>query len=1076
MLKKVFFIFSIFLLISLCFSPGIAQEFPKSAGMALFNRAAYDSAVTEIRAWIDQHPEEKDLASYYLAESYYNLGMSDSQVGRSRDFFRRAYIAFQETARSASMKSRFPKLYFTAQIKKGWCYFRRAETGEQPDVQLDNAYINFLRVEAEAPDTILVQSYLMAGESRYHEGIVRKYNALVSPTSLEVNKIISVFKNSTNRFNKVLTHDSATSPMKLFAEIRLNEIRYQLGKVYQSLPGSVFGEINDDQKQASVSATATFYFNQANFSNVISKYPESQQTPFPEFLTYAEAIKLLNKYYVTFQFEDKRNFLSTIQDVQLSELSKEVNFRQGTADHNTSQIDGNDNFFDLYQNDDRSFYYQALPRANSDDVAEAYFWLGTVQFVANQKDGINNLDTFIKRFSQFSENARISSLLNYARYWRGMLYLEEYRGDRTKIAELENFLNNFQPDDEDLNLRIQLLQKLTQLELDRDIKNEVLQVDSSPNWFNDAVLVIQYLLRRAATVVGENRLHYLQQLNKIFYHTNFQRSNETKFYQGISRSLEAEIQGDEDDKRNLFNDSADLLETVQAPYKFEADYIRARSLFFAEKYNDAKRILTRLINDQRSLRSLYYFAEILRQNGFGDAAKQCYEVIKQKTQNNPDGKFWFVNAESAINLCVNRADGSGELRNLNFQNVVFPDDLFDQSYEQLADRKFVRFQYLQESLDLLKKFSLPKKTAYIAYSSPANSIFKENILDAIPPILNELLRKETSVVNIFVMLPQSMDTPLEVTINDKNIEQIEENHYRSSVLNVGDHIDIAINKDAFYFFRREFDITSPGKQNIVVPLSEKVVFNSSTMTDMPLDYFSTPERLDENVIIQRNGIRFPAESKLNEDLRNEITFRDATFHQNYKNFLLVDSENSTTLRRYDNFGEQIEGNEFFNLDFVNYDLNELKEPEGIAIDYDGKIYITDFATHRVVVFDSLGKFMFHFGGFGQNEDEHQASPVKFTFPTRIAIEEDLQGFESNMGGEQTRIFRIPFILVADRYGIHRCDLEGKYIETIVSADNSTLPIGDIYSLGIDNYGRNAKIFIGLREHNRVLSYSATPAR
>jgi hypothetical protein len=66
--------------------------------------------------------------------------------------------------------------------------------------------------------------------------------------------------------------------------------------------------------------------------------------------------------------------------------------------------------------------------------------------------------------------------------------------------------------------------------------------------------------------------------------------------------------------------------------------------------------------------------------------------------------------------------------------------------------------------------------------------------------------------------------------------------------------------------------------------------------------------------------------------------------------------------------------------------------------------------------------------------------------------------------------------VADRYGVHRCDLEGKYIETIVSANNSTLPIGEIYSLGIDNYGRNAKVFIGLREHNRVVSYSATPAR
>ena len=43
-----------------------------------------------------------------------------------------------------------------------------------------------------------------------------------------------------------------------------------------------------------------------------------------------------------------------------------------------------------------------------------------------------------------------------------MLYLEEYRGDKTKIAELENYLNEFKTEDDDLNLRVQLLQKLTQ--------------------------------------------------------------------------------------------------------------------------------------------------------------------------------------------------------------------------------------------------------------------------------------------------------------------------------------------------------------------------------------------------------------------------------------------------------------------------------------------------------------------------------------------------------------------------------------------------------------------------------------
>ena len=55
-------------------------------------------------------------------------------------------------------------------------------------------------------------------------------------------------------------------------------------------------------------------------------------------------------------------------------------------------------------------------------------------------------------------------------------------------------------------------------------------------------------------------------------------------------------------------------------------------------------------------------------------------------------------------------------------------------------------------------------------------------------------------------------------------------------------------------------------------------------------------------------------------------------------------------------------------------------------------------------------------------------------------------------------------------------IEGKYIETVIKAGDSNLKSGDIYSLGIDNYGRNAKIYLGLRQHNRILTYSAVPMR
>ena len=856
-----------------------SQEFTKSLGMSLFNRASYDSAVTEIKTWITQNPEGQDIANYYLAESFYNLGMAEPQVGRSRENFRNAFRVFQEVLMFTSVKDRYPKIYYSSQIKLGWCYFRRAETGEQPDVELDNSYRNFIRLDEEAPDSLLIQSYLMAGEAKYLEGFFRKYNSFSGTvTLLDVNKIIAVLRDATNQFRKVLNNPSTSSALKLAAELRINDIKYQLGRIYQSLPEALFADLLDDRKQSSAQETALYFFQQANYSNVTSKYPEAQINEYQNFLQYSEAMKWLAAYLSTFQFEDKRKFLDAIGNVQLDELDKEKQFRFGMADHNTSQLEDNENFFNLYQNDQRSYYFQSLP-----ELSEAYFWLGTVQFIGNQGNGIENLDKFVQRFSSSSNDARLAVLLDYARYWRGMLYLEEYRDDPTKLADLERFLNEFKPKNESLQVRVKQLEKLTKLELNQDVWKEVLQGESSTEWFNEAILIIQYLLRRAATVVGLNRMHYLEQLNRIFYYTNFQKSNETAFYQGISRSLEAEIQGDEDDKRQLFKDSADLLATVTDPYKSEADYIRGRSLFFSERYDDAKKVFRELINDRNSLRSLYYFAEILRQAGFGNAAKSCYEVIKQKTQDNPDGKFWYVNAESAINLCVNRADGSRELNGLNYQNVVFPDKLFDQSYEQLADRKFVRFQYLQESQELLKKYASPKKSVYFASVAPVNSIFKENTLEAIPGILNEMLRRETSIVELFVLMPDISGIPVDVLMNNKPMEVVSENHYRSAVLSVGDDVNLTIRKDNYYFYKKDFDVTTPGKQEIVVPLSEKVAYRSSTETGMPLNYFSFPERIDRNMVIQRHATKFLEDSKLIEDLSNSLSFRDGAFHPVLRN-------------------------------------------------------------------------------------------------------------------------------------------------------------------------------------------------
>ena len=146
--------------------------------------------------------------------------------------------------------------------------------------------------------------------------------------------------------------------------------------------------------------------------------------------------------------------------------------------------------------------------------------------------------------------------------------------------------------------------------------------------------------------------------------------------------------------------------------------------------------------------------------------------------------------------------------------------------------------------------------------------------------------------------------------------------------------------------------------------------------------------------------------------------------------------------------------------------DKIKTPEGIAIDSRGNIYIVEWGNHRVSVFSNDGSYLRSFGEFGRNASTSIGKPVRFVFPTRIAIAEDTRGILAN----GKRIYRDPQIFVADRYGIQLVDAHGNYLGTPVSSGAN----GSFYDIIARGYGTNARLYVVDRKEGKVKRFIAKP--